>query len=221
MLIQSICKSIQIFWSIAIKKRNNEIWRMNLRGSGPEQQQALSDLRSLLLRNLRGAFSSNTSIDNAFLEDIIQDSIIRILDRLSQFEGRSQFMTWTTSIAIRNAMSELRHRRWKDVSLDDVIADSDFNIERIVDDGVGPSIQKEQEEIIKTMHTLIQNNLSEKQRLALLAELKGMPQDEIARHIGNNRNALYKLTHDARKRLKQELEAVGYSTTDIHESFAN
>ena len=194
---------------------------MHLRGSGLEQQQALLDLRNLLLRNLRGAFSSNTSIDNAFLEDIIQDSIIRILDRLSQFKGRSQFMTWATSIAIRTAMSELRHRRWKDVSLDDVIADSDFNIERIVDDDVGPSIQKEQEEIVKTMRTLIQNNLSEKQRLALLAELKGMPQDEIARHIGSNRNAVYKLTHDARKRLKQELEAVGYSITDIHESFAN
>ncbi len=194
---------------------------MHLRGSGLEQQQALLDLRNLLLRNLRGAFSSNTSVDNAFLEDIIQDSIIRILDRLSQFKGRSHFMTWATSIAIRTAMSELRHRRWKDVSLDDVIADSDFNIERIVDDDVGPSIQKEQEEIVKTMRTLIQNNLSEKQRLALLAELKGMPQDEIARHIGSNRNAVYKLTHDARKRLKQELEAVGYSITDIHESFAN
>lgn len=194
---------------------------MHLRGSGLEQQQALLDLRNLLLRNLRGAFSSNTSIDNAFLEDIIQDSIIRILDRLSQFKGRSQFMTWATSIAIRTAMSELRHRRWKDVSLDDVIADSDFNIERVVDDGVGPSIQKEQEEIIKTTRTLIKNTLSEKQRLALLAELKGMPQDEIARHIGSNRNAVYKLTHDARKRLKQELEAVGYTVTDIHESFAN
>ena len=103
---------------------------MHLRGSRLEQQQALLDLRNLLLRNLRGAFSSNTSIDNAFLEDIIQDSIIRILGRLNQFEGRSQFMTWATSIAIRTAMSELRHRRWKDVSLDDVIADSDFNIER-------------------------------------------------------------------------------------------
>jgi len=194
---------------------------MHLRGNGLEQQRALSDLRSLLLRNLRGAFSSNTSTDDAFMEDIIQDSIIRILGRLNQFEGRSQFMTWATSIAIRTAMSELRHRRWKDVSLDEVIADSGFDIERTIDDGVAPSIQKEQEEIIKTMRALIQNNLSEKQRLALLAELKGMPQDEIARHIGSNRNAVYKLTHDARKRLKQELEAVGYTVTDIHESFAN
>jgi Protein of unknown function, DUF417 len=29
----------------------------------------------------------------------------------------------------------------------------------------------------------------------------------IARHLGSNRNAVYKLTHDARKRLKRGLEA--------------
>jgi len=71
------------------------------------------------------------------------------------------------------------------------------------------------------MHGLIQNDLTEKQRVALLAELKEMPQDEIARHIGSNRNAVYKLTHDARKRLKQGFEAVGYEMTDIQSIFAN
>ena len=71
------------------------------------------------------------------------------------------------------------------------------------------------------MYSLIHNSLTEKQRSALLAELKEMPQDEIARHIGSNRNAIYKLTHDARKRLKKGLEAVGYKMTDIQTIFAN
>ena len=52
------------------------------------------------------------------------------------------------------------------------------------------------------MYEIIRSELTEKQRTALLAELKGMPQDEIAKHLGSNRNALYKLTHDARRRLK-------------------
>ena len=43
------------------------------------------------------------------------------------------------------------------------------------------------------MHEGIRNGLTTKQRGALLAELQGMPQDEIARHLGSNRNALYKL----------------------------
>ena len=48
-----------------------------------------------------------------------------------------------------------------------------------------------------------------------------MPQDEIARHVGSNRNAVYKLTHDARKRLKQGLEAAGYTAEDIRTAFTD
>jgi RNA polymerase sigma factor (sigma-70 family) len=44
--------------------------------------------------------------------------------------------------------------------------------------------------------------------------------DEIARHLGSNRNALYKLTHDARKRLKRGLEAAGFTAEDIGAAFA-
>jgi RNA polymerase sigma-70 factor (ECF subfamily) len=66
---------------------------------------------------------------------------------------------------------------------------------------------------------LIQNGLTAKQRDALLAELRGMPQDEIARHLGSNRNALYKLTHDARNRLKRGLEAAGFTAEDISAAF--
>jgi hypothetical protein len=30
-------------------------------------------------------------------DDVVQDSLVRILDRLPQFEGRSRFLTWATS----------------------------------------------------------------------------------------------------------------------------
>ena len=65
------------------------------------------------------------------------------------------------------------------------------------------------------MQRVIKDQLTDRQRTALLAELKGMPQDEIARHLGSNRNAVYKLTHDARKKLKHGLEAAGYTAEDI------
>ena len=44
---------------------------------------------------------------------------------------------------------------------------------------------------------------------------RGMPLAEIGRRMGSNRNAIYKLTHDARKRLKQGLEAAGYDARDL------
>ncbi len=201
--------------------RNNETWLIHLRSKGADQQVALSDLRNMLLRGLHGALCNGSLVDDAFLEDTVQDSIIRILERLQQFEGRSQFLTWAISISIRVALTELRHRRWKDVSFDEVVADANLDPERVIDDEPGPSTQREQKAIITKMHDLIQNGLTAKQRTVLLAELKEMPQDEIARHIGSNRNAVYKLTHDARKQLKQGLEAAGYSVADIHAVFAN
>ncbi|HCB13821.1 MAG TPA: RNA polymerase sigma factor [Gammaproteobacteria bacterium] len=199
--------------------RNNETWLMHLGKGHPDQQAALSALRAELLRSLRRAFWKWGLVDEAFLEDAVQDGLVRILDRLQQFEGRSRFLTWATAIAIRVAMTELRRRRWQDVSLDTLSEDPHFAQAWASDEEIGPAVQWEQQAILDTLHDVMQNELTDKQRTALVAELKGMPQEEIARHIGSNRNAVYKLTHDARKRLKRGLEAAGYVAADIHAAF--
>ena len=200
--------------------RDNETWLAHLDGNSPDQQAALSDLRDALLGGLRRALSHRAHVGGAFLEDVVQDSLLRILERLPQFEGRSRFLTWAMSIAIRVALSELRHRRWKDVSLDEVTAGGDLAPERAIVDDPGPEAQSEREAILAAMHEVMRTGLTEKQRSALLAELRGMPQHEIARHMGSNRNAIYKLTHDARKRLKRGLEAAGFTAEDIGTAFA-
>jgi RNA polymerase sigma-70 factor (ECF subfamily) len=193
---------------------------MHLEGSGLVQQAALADLREILLRGLRRALGHRAGISDAFLEDVVQDSLLRILDRLPQFEGRSRFLTWATSIAIHVGVSALRRQRWKDVSLDEAIAGADLAPERAFDDRPAPDGKLQREEILSAMHEVIRNGLTVKQREALLAELRGMPQDEIARRLGSNRNAVYKLTHDARKRLKQGLETAGFGAEDIRAAFA-
>jgi RNA polymerase sigma-70 factor (ECF subfamily) len=124
------------------------------------------------------------------------------------------------SVAIHVAMSELRRRRWKDVSLDEVTAGGDRTPGRAIAADPGPDARWQREAILAAMHEVIRTGLTEKQRSALLAELRGMPQDEIARQLGSNRNAIYKLTHDARKRLKRGLEAAGFTAEDIGTAFA-
>jgi RNA polymerase sigma-70 factor (ECF subfamily) len=200
--------------------RDNETWLTHLGSAGPDQQAALSDLRAALLRGLRRALSHRAGADDGFLEDVVQDALVRILERLPQFGGRSRFLTWAMAVAVRVAMSELRRRRWKDVSLDEVIAGADVAPARAIDDEPSPDARWEREAILATMRRVIQNGLTTKQRQALLAELQGMPQDEVARHHGSNRNAVYKLTHDARKRLKRGLEAAGFTAEDIGAAFA-
>jgi RNA polymerase sigma-70 factor (ECF subfamily) len=42
--------------------------------------------------------------------------------------------------------------------------------------------------------------------------IDGIPLEIVADRMGTNRNALYKLLHDARKKLKQHLETQGLPT---------
>jgi len=50
--------------------------------------------------------------------------------------------------------------------------------------------------------------------------LHGMPLEEVARRLGTNRNALYKLLHDARVRLKGRFARDGVKPQDMMSGFA-
>jgi RNA polymerase sigma-70 factor (ECF subfamily) len=204
----------------AIMERDNPTWLADLSGTGPLQEAALVDLRAAMVRGLRRAIPHRARAGDAFLEDVAQDALVRILERLPQFEGRSRFLTWAMSVAVHVAMSEQRHRRWKDVSLEDVTADGGLVPKQAIVDEPNPESRWQRKAILETMYELIQNDLTEKQREALLAELRGVPQAEIAQRLGSTRNALYKLTHDARKRLKRGLEAAGFSAQDVRAAFS-
>ena len=56
------------------------------------------------------------------------------------------------------------------------------------------------------------------QRVAVVGELRGLPTSEIAARLGTNRNALYKLHHDARRKLRDGLVAAGYGAADVRGS---
>jgi RNA polymerase sigma-70 factor (ECF subfamily) len=71
----------------------------------------------------RTVLSITRNIDDA--EDILQDSWMRAFAHIGTFDGRSEFSTWVTRIAINSALTMLRRRRTKkECSLDDPV-DSD------------------------------------------------------------------------------------------------
>jgi RNA polymerase sigma-70 factor (ECF subfamily) len=145
---------------------------------------------------------STYQVDESFVEDVAQETLIIIIKKLDTFRGDSSFFTWVCSIAVRLALGELRHKRWSDYSLDALTADNAFDM---------PSTGGDFTENIATMETFnsvkmsIMTALTEKQRTALLAELDGMTTDEIARRYNSTRGAIYKLTHDARRALIKDL----------------
>jgi RNA polymerase sigma-70 factor (ECF subfamily) len=203
-----------------VRKRSNEEWLSALRS--PHREEALADLFDILKRGLTYALASRANVNEANIEDFAQDAVLRILDKLDTFRGESQFTTWANKIAVHVAFTELRRRRWQNVSLDGIVEsqDGDWIPEFLADPGVTPEQQATQRQLLRTLRRLIAEELTDKQRQAMVAiVLQGMPLDEVARRMGTNRNALYKLLHDARKRLKRELEAEGLSPEDVLAAF--
>ena len=158
-------------------------------------------------------------MDDAFLEDTAQETLLRVLDRLDTFAGRGRFMSWALAIAVRAALTTIRKQRWQGVSLDRFKEQSGGQAMAVVDQSLGPERASLRSELLAAMHRVIHEQLTDKQWLALTAELNGMPQDEIARQLGSNRNAVYKLTHDARRKLRAGLEAAGYGAESWFEAW--
>jgi RNA polymerase sigma-70 factor (ECF subfamily) len=76
--------------------------------------------------------------------------------------------------------------------------------------------------LLSTLRRIIATELTDKQRQALVAvRIHGMPLEEVARRMGTNRNALYKLLHDARQRLKKRMMAEGLSPQEMLAAFGS
>jgi RNA polymerase sigma-70 factor, ECF subfamily len=201
-------------------ERTNQQWLADLRGPGRES--ALTDLRALLLRGLRYALVDRYGVSEAHLEDFVQEALLKILDGLDTFRGESRFTTWANKIAVRVAFSELRRKRWEDVSLQDLLAPyaGDFTPAFLTDPGPSPEKRATQEALLALVRRTIDEDLSARQRQALLAVMAGgMSLEEVARRMDTNRNALYKLIHDARRRLQRALLAQGLSPQEILAAF--
>jgi RNA polymerase sigma-70 factor (ECF subfamily) len=203
--------------------RTNEEWLADLRSEGETKGAALADLRAIVLSGLPYALSNYLTPNNpqfqSLTEEVSQETLLRVMSHLDTFEGRSKFTTWVHKIAIRIALTELRRRRWRDFSLDLLVEENQdgFSFPSLLEDlSPNPDALTEQSDMLARVGRLIDEELTEKQRQAMVATtIKGVPLEEVARQMGMKRNALYKLLHDARLRLKQRLAREGLTTEDI------
>ena len=203
--------------------RTNEEWLADLGSDGSAKETALADLRAVILHGLPYALSNYLSPDNpqfnSLTEEVAQDTLLRVMDHLHTFEGRSRFTTWVQKIAVRIALTELRRRRWRDFSLDSLVEENEDGISfpsLMIDPGPNPDTLTQQSDMLQRVSRLINEELTEKQRQAMVATaIEGVPLEEVARRMNMKRNALYKLLHDARLRLKKRLANEDLTTEDI------
>ena len=194
--------------------RENAEWVRAIADDGADGEAARRDLREVLVRGLMRVLTARGA-DEGLCEDFAQEALLRVRERLGGFRGESRFTTWALSIAMRIAFDDLRHKRWRDVSFDAMLegARSPLVFEPRVEATQERSAARER--VLRALSEVVEGKLTEKQRTVLTAELEGMPHAVIAKRLGMKQNALYKLSHDARKSVKMHLEALGIRAADV------
>lgn len=210
----------------ATHARTNEEWIADLGAGGSTREAALDDLRLVLANGLRrgliGQIDTAAPEFDALIDDFVQEALLKVLENLDTFAGRSLFTTWANKIALNIGLTELRRKRWRDTSLDGLTQtdDGEFTPSFVADPAPRPEEVTERRELMKYVSRLISEELTEKQRLALTATvIQGRPLSEVAYMMDSNQNAIYKLVFDARQRLRRRLAEDNLTPEEVIASF--
>lgn len=204
-------------------QRDTSSWLEDLYAEGERRSKALDDLRDVLMRILPKALSrwlepSNPHFD-ALIEDITQETLLRVLDHLDSFKGNSKFTTWVYAIAVRIGLSKLRLKKWQEVSLESLEAGTnpdDSPFMQFASNTSNPEVSIEQANALSLVMNAIEQELTPYQRTVMSAVVfEGIPMDVVAERLGKDRNALYKVMYDARIKIKQVLELSGHPPKEL------
>lgn len=191
-----------------MEERTDPDWLVLL---AARDEPAVADLRSTLCRGLVKVLAGRA--DPSAADDFAQDAVLRVLDSLGSFRGESKFLTWALAVATRVAFTELRKARYRDVSLTAEAVPEPSAAPDATDDG-------DRDAVLSALRRLVRTALTDKQRTIIEGEIAGVPQAVLIERLGTTRNAFYKLGHDARMRLKRELEAEGITAAEVRAAFA-
>jgi RNA polymerase sigma-70 factor (ECF subfamily) len=185
-------------------------WLERLRAEGREREAAIRELRELLLRaarfEVRRRCATLSEIRGGDQEDLAQqsagDAMVAILSKLDDFRGESQFTTWAYKFALYEAAAKIRKRAWQGRELP--LEPEDWP--QVPDPGPAPHGEVEMSELLAAIREEIEASLTPRQREVLVAlALNEVPIDVMAERLETTRGALYKVLHDARRRLRAAL----------------
>jgi len=211
-----------------IARRTNAEWLAALHG-GVGQDAALAELRTYVLRaalfTLQRGRHHVGHLGSAALaqlaEDCAQESMTAILQRLDTFRGESHFTTWAYTFAVNTALMAARRERWGSVPLEHILDGTETPSVAAGDHrAIDPEQQALQTEAVAAIREGIEQLTAKQQQLLRAVVFEQVPLDEVVRRWGSNRNALYKLLHDARRKLKSHLLARGFDVDEIFDLFA-
>ncbi len=140
------------------------------------------------------------------------DALMAITTKLSQFRGESRFTTWAYRFVILEVSAKIGRHFWRNPP---VPLDAE-EWERLPDRfGFEPARASEWRDLLDALRRAVDTELTARQREVFVAIIvNGVPLDTVALRLGSNRNAIYKMMFDARRKLRAALAANGYLDDD-------
>jgi RNA polymerase sigma-70 factor (ECF subfamily) len=190
-------------------------WLRRLGADGGERQAAERELHARLVRIALAEVrrrAASTPVTGQELEDVAHqaagDAMLAILAKLGDFRGESRFITWAYRFVILEVSSKLGRHYWRNppVALDAA------QWERLPDRfGIDPERHAESAAILAEVRRVVDDELTSHQRRVFVAiVVDGIPLDALAAELGLQRNAIYKVIFDARRKIRRALVANGY-----------
>lgn len=189
-------------------------WLERLRADGRGRDEAVAELRELLLRASRFEVRKRCATLSQFRggdqEDLAQqsagDAMVALLSKLDEFRGESKFTTWAYKFALYEAASKIRKLAWQGRELP-LEAEA---WPQVPDPGPAPHGEVEMNDLLAAIRQEIETSLTPRQREVLVAlALNEVPIDVLAERMETTRGALYKVLHDARRSLRAALAERG------------
>jgi RNA polymerase sigma-70 factor (ECF subfamily) len=215
-----------------LTSRTNQEWIEDLTNVGARQAEAIEELHSLLLRTSLYTLSKNLddliTLDHderiALAEDCAQDALLAVISRLGDFRGESKFTTWAYKFGVNVSLTRARQVKWRQISLDQFIENAGELDWLRWNEHASPStsdLPALQAEVFILIKEIIRDELTARQRQVLkLIVFDQVPMDVVVERLETNRNAIYKMLHDARRKVKRKLVARGYDVEEIFNLFS-
>jgi RNA polymerase sigma-70 factor (ECF subfamily) len=191
-------------------------WIESLSAPGSGRAQALERLHGLLLRAARSEArrrQPHVRIEGVELEDLCHqaadDALVSITNKLETFRGESRFTTWAYKFAVFEISVKLRRHTWATRTIP--TADDDSVWERLDRYGGSTHSEVEATQLLRALRVAVMDELTPRQREVFVsAVLNEVPIDVLAERLQATRGAVYKILHDARRKLRRRLALGGY-----------
>jgi len=166
-------------------------------------------LSSLLTRQRAGLCARAYRIlgNREDAEDVVQDAMLRAIEKLASFEGRSQFSTWLTRIVINEALMRLRKRRRIPIAASFELEEQGDILDLLPGNGPSPETLALRQEIETRVEREIAHLPARSRETFHLCAVEEWTVSEVAEELGVNSCTAKSQYHRARKRIARRLRS--------------